>query len=177
MGCQWTDSPMYPGTDRGRLNLDRRLQHCPTPTPTPTPEPTPMHGAKLCPQTWPPRCAKVSGCFEGRIEVNQSGYLVEAYGPDTEPKLCGTTVGEVDAVVPGLIHQLRNREAPALTIRTQSFAELHADDANARHLIGQLQRALQRAGAPDFGIHFFGMRHNMKSTEQRYELRIFPLYR
>jgi len=174
MGCQWTDSPMYPGTDRGRLNLDRQIQHCPTPTATP--EPPPMHGPKLPPQTSP--CfAKVCGCFEGRIEVSQVGLVKEAHGPDLEPKILGTTQEELKEAVPGLINRLRNWEAPAVTLRTRSFAELHADDATATHLIAELRRALERGLAPDFGIHFFGLRHNVKSTEQRYELRIFPLYR
>jgi hypothetical protein len=173
MGCQWTDSPMYPGTDAGRLNLDRRIRDCP---PSSTPPEPPLYGPKLTPKTWP-SCVTVSGCFEGRITVQQSGCAREAYGPDTDPKVLeGTTSRELAEVAPALINRLRCREAPAITLRTRSFAELHADEATAAHLCAEVQRALECAGAPKFGIQFFGMRHNVKSTEQRYQLRIFPLY-
>jgi hypothetical protein len=172
MACQWTDSPMYPGTDAGRLNLERRTrEQCPPTITQPPPEP---EGPMLDQKTWP-ACVEVSGSFAGQLVVVSAGCVRETYGPDaTRMELMRD---ERARGASNLAYRLRCGEAPAFTLVETSAEPAFADAATAARLCEELRQALECANAPRFGVQFFGTTDpSLKRTEQRYRFRVFPLY-
>ena len=144
-----------------------------TSNPPATQEPPSRWGPKLCSIT-KPHCFKVEGCWEGRIVVRHGDRAPEHYGPDTDPLLAGNyKEPSFNDVAPKIANRLRNREAPALTLRWHSFAAELIDERSVKYFCEQLERALKDAGAPEFGIHWFPS-WNQRSATQEYQFRIFP---
>lgn len=162
INCQWK-----------RVNESSSGRSYPASSPPVTKEPS-RWGPKLCPLT-KPHCFTIGGCWEGRIVVRHKDSAPQHYGPDTDPLLAGNYKRpSFRELAPLIANRLRNREAPALTYRVQSFAAELVDEREVKHICEELERALKEAGAPQFGIHWFPS-WNQRSTTQEYQFRVFPI--